>query len=187
MSAQRETVPSATFWQYFRDSALSKKTSKLFAKRYKKPFNMKMRAFNNAVSLLNLKKWRSEDKYLQAEYEFWMTAALNMKNLSGFPWWHMSSQSIMWFTYRENVTKIPIPRWHREGLGWRVGKTVTKKMAKEAKLLHWSGADKPWTKNSSAYHTSFWTQNMPGQCNDKDSCLRQLLQFQECFIILLNV
>ena len=173
MSAKRETVSenASTYIMSLRKSTLSRKTLDLYKERHGKPLNEQSYAFNNAVSLLNLKKWRSEDKYLREEYTFWMTMASKLTKYRGRKWWFMSSQSIMWFTYKEEVSFIPVKGWHCDGLGWSMRDKVSLEMAENAKLLHWNGDEKPWI-NSSRVHYPLWSKYKPSICNGTGACTR---------------
>ena len=146
-----------------------------YQKRYKKPLDKEEEIFNNGVSLLNLKKWRQRDAYIQQEYEFWMqeasrlSAKLDENPDKRVPWWFVGNQAIMWFVFQENVGILPFPGWHCDGLGWRLREKVSWSMAKEAKLLHWNGDDKPWL-DSMGKHLPFWYKHRPVECENTGKC-----------------
>ena len=173
MSAKRLNLPEnqGTYIKFLKESEVTNKTLELYKQRHGKPLNIHSYAFNNAVSLMNLKKWRSEDDYLQKEYKYWMTAAQKLQKYSGRPFWFVSSQGMMWMVFREEVSTFPYMDWHCDGLGWKLREKVSFERAEKAKLLHWNGELKPWL-DSSGVHYPLWSKHQPTECHGAGICTR---------------
>ena len=76
---------------------------------------------------------------------------------------------MMWFTYCDNVSSIPMRGWHYDGLGWEIRDRVSFADAKSAKLLQWNGDKKPWM-DSMRIHYPLWSKYLPTQCNGLGVC-----------------
>ena len=153
----------------FGEDLLAVHTFNVFETRYGRPFDRQAYAYNNAVALLNLRKWRQEDKYLQTEYAFWIGMAEQFKNTPGNNWWYTICQSMMWFAYQANVTVLPLKDWHCGDLGWKMRERVSLAQAKRAKVLHWNGREKPWMNKIGPFY-ELWKKHAPTECNDIGRC-----------------
>ena len=106
------------FEMQFGEELLAVHTFNIFEKRYGSPFDRQAYGYNNAVALVNLNKWRQEDKYLQTEYTFWIDMAKTLKNAPGTRWWYTICQAIMWFVDHPNAIVLSLDGWHYSDLGW---------------------------------------------------------------------
>ena len=165
--------PSSVTYEYFVGrNQYAARAFDIYKQRYNKELVKYAEAFNNGVAILNLRKWRREDEFLQREYTFWMQVALDIgekvatEKKPRFPWWFVGNQAIMWFVYQQNVVNFPFPGWHCDGLGWRLRDEIPISKAKNSKLLHWNGDKKPWL-DETGPHYDFWAKYRVTQCAGK--------------------
>eukprot|EP00127_Corallochytrium_limacisporum_P004633 Clim_evm8s171 gene=Clim_evmTU8s171 len=106
-------------------------------------------AFNAGVFVADMDRWMMEG--ITDQLDFWMYANTQHK-IYGMGPAGGGSQPPMLLTLGGKFTELD-PKWHKRGLGWD-GRLDPEQLRKEAKLLHWTGSGKPWSRGGK--HRDLW-------------------------------
>jgi alpha-1,4-galacturonosyltransferase len=136
----------------------SKTVKQLFQTRYGKAYRDSDPSFNAGLWGMNFDLWREKQMY--KEVQFW-TEQHAQQAL-----WRFGTQPILLLVAHDQWDHLP-QEWNVDGLGWNAD--IPQQMLNSAKLLHWSGKNKPWL--SGGLYRDLWTPYQPLECSGQGQCV----------------
>eukprot|EP01137_Pigoraptor_chileana_P009199 Opistho-2@57102 len=124
-------------------------------KRFNRTYRDDDATFNAGVYAVDLGRWQALN--VTAEAEYWIDSNARERL------WSFGSQPVLLLSMAGRWTELP-REWNFDGLGWRRSDDVNKDLMTKAKLLHFSGRQKPWT----------------AQANDFSTLWREIAGLREC-------
>lgn len=106
-------------------------------------------SFNTGVFVVNMTEWKLNN--ITERLLYW--ANLNANETLGSHLVNEGAQPPIMIVFYHKITNLE-PLWNVRHLGITSGSRYSSRFLKHAKLLHWDGPFKPWSRRSS--HTAFW-------------------------------
>ena len=133
--------------------------------------------FNAGVLLLNLEQWRR--RQLTSKLEA-LATKMASRGYAGMPGLSLptDSQSVLALHFQgggggggggggdgSDIEWLPAP-WNVDGLGWKLGQ-LSEAALHNARMLHWSGGDKPWQAPTGSCHWALLRGRVCGSARDQ--------------------